>query len=248
MPVIFKKKLSPDDATTHKEQAAEYGELSQEELDDFRDTTRTLDLSDFEGKELEVVKKFISMNDDMLSEFVPTDPERKGGNRISSWEKEARLVYLQRLMIRQLTVEEISKELKISPRMVLRLKAQLRDRTKQSISSLDFGLYAGETFNFYREVRGMSMLLASHSKVSPNSKISALNTAMRSESELQKFFALSGVFDAVAKNNPMVESMITGMVQENKQDENTMLLDRIAGFLEEEAAEILHTSATGDIA
>jgi hypothetical protein len=52
----------------------------------------------------------------------------------------------------------------------------------------------------------------------------------------------------VAKNNPMVESMITGMVQENKQDENTMLLDRIAGFLEEEAAEILHTSATGDIA
>jgi len=154
-----------------------------------------------------VVARFLKMNDESLLDYVP-DPNSatKGHNRISRSERDARLVLVQRLMIRGVTHQQMAEKLGVSPRMVTKLKVQVRERLKSEVGNMDFGAYAGETVCFYRELRGTAMIMAGTNNLTPRDKMTAMNTALRADEAMQNFFDKCGVFDAIKGNNTLSQS------------------------------------------
>lgn len=164
-------------------------------------------LDAFSVDEQVVIKKFLHMHESELMEYLPKTKGSKNNSKDPETQlsMQARFVYVYKLKLRGVGDTEIAKRLDISTRMVREVKKKIGLKMKEQVSGMDFGVYAGETVSFYREIRSMSLALFGSKEISPMGKVSCLNTAMKAESELRQFFRECGVFEALGDGNPLTQ-------------------------------------------
>lgn len=130
-------------------------------------------------------------------EFTPSSrlDEVKSGS--SRYEREYRLRLLHRLLMRNVPLDEIAKELKVSVSTVIRDRDVLYKRLREEAQKLDINEIVGDTLGFYTEVGAMSLRIASMAKQPTPSKLAALRTALAAKNDMHRFLQASGVYDVL---------------------------------------------------
>lgn len=151
----------------------------------------------------EVVESRASSEPDVIGDDVaggdgtPFDRLREVNRRSSGYEREYRLKLINRLLMRQVPLDQIAQQLQVSVRTVQRDRAEIHRRLREQAQDMDVFQMIGESTSFYEEVKGMAMRLASASKVPANMKVSAMRTALSANNDKAKFLQATGVFDVL---------------------------------------------------
>jgi hypothetical protein len=111
--------------------------------------------------------------------------------------KEYRLRMLHRMMMRQLTVDTISKALGVSVRQVYYMREELRRQLRTEAVERDLPSYIGMTDAFYNEVIGMAMREASQRGAAAMVKLASLKVAMQAQRDRTQLYEASGFFSAL---------------------------------------------------
>lgn len=130
-------------------------------------------------------------------EFTPSSRLDEVGKRASKYEREYRLRLLHRLLMRNVPLDEIAKELKVSVSTVIRDREVLYQRLKEEAQRLDINHVVGDTMGFYAEIGAMSLRIASMAKQPTPAKLAALRTALAAKNDMARFLQASGVFDVL---------------------------------------------------
>lgn len=117
--------------------------------------------------------------------------------RASSYEKEYRLKLVHRMLMRNVPLGQMAKELDISIKTVQRDRTELLKRLRVAAQELDLNEMIGDTLGFYGEIQGMSLRTASVSKLPVNMKLAAMRTALASKNDQHRFLNAAGVFDVL---------------------------------------------------
>lgn len=205
------------------------------------------DLELFDKDPKKAIELLTKMSDKELLEFVPKDPETgkpaqlKGVDDEIIAAREARLVYVYRMMVRGATNVDISKAIGVSPARVVRLKREVQERIRAQIGRIDFGLYAAETMGFYREAKFMAMSIAGSQNSKASERMYALQTALKTQKDEQDFLAKCGVFKHVDTEN----DLLTGLTKQDSSEEDDIgsMLSDLARALKDDAAVISHGQA-----
>lgn len=172
------------------------------------------------------IGKFVSMDDEELMKHVPTGGDG-AYNKLTKDEKDSRLVLVHRYHLRGWTNQKIAKKLKISTRMVSKVKDQIKDLHKRSFTNVDLNGFLGETVAFFQEVRNMSMSLAGDKGCSPKEQIAALKVATDTEMNKVRFLDYCGVF-AYIRGNATVMDDVINTVPDNEKDNALAAMDEFA--------------------
>ena len=130
-------------------------------------------------------------------EFTPSSRLDEVAKRSSKYEREYRLKLLHRLLMRNVPLDEIAKELKVSVSTVIRDRGELYDRLKNEAQRLEINHVVGDTMGFYAEIAAMSLRIASTAKQPTPAKLAALRTALAAKNDMARFLQASGVFDVL---------------------------------------------------
>lgn len=98
-----------------------------------------------------------------------------------------------RLQQRGLNYQQIGEQLKVSEPQVNSYLRQAREYLRIDPSKIDIPLLVGETLNFYEDVRGMALMIASVDKSSSKDKLSAMAVSLQAERDKLDFLARTGV-------------------------------------------------------
>jgi hypothetical protein len=193
------------------------------ELEDIETIADKYNLDSFKNKEKETIKRFLAMSEPELSRFLPKkdDPPNTNDPEVAM-RREALLVMVHKLSLRGITISDMAKHLNLSMRQISIYKAKIKERLKHQVQEIDFGLFAGETMSFYREIRNMAITLASNKDVSTKDKSICINTALKAEGALHKFLERCGVFSAL-ESNPLSE----GIGKSAQKTEQSNDLDKV---------------------
>lgn len=156
------------------------------------------------------LEKFHSKGDEELASFIQPKPgmEDRTTHRLDEDQREARLVLLHRMMIRKIAPDEIRKQLGVSTTMYYKLRDQLSERMRLDVNKVDVPYLIGDTMAFYDEIRSMALTISSSASIqSANTKLSAMNVALKAEQDKNNFLVQCGVYSA-----PVVEHIVRGMV------------------------------------
>ena len=130
-------------------------------------------------------------------EFTPRNRMEEVSSRATSYEREYRLKLIHRMLMRNVPLDEIAKELDISVRTVQRDREELFDLLKQGAKKLDINLIVGDTVGFYKEVVAMSLRAASNTKAPMQIRLAAMRTSLASQNDMHRFMVSSGVYDVL---------------------------------------------------
>lgn len=130
-------------------------------------------------------------------EFTPAARLAEVRSRSSAYEREYRLELLQRLLMRNLPLDEIARALQVSVSTVMRDRLELKDRMRQAAKELDIDAMIGGSTALYGEVRGMAMRAASNAQTPMPMKLAAMRTALAAENDKHRFYQASGVYDVL---------------------------------------------------
>ena len=105
------------------------------------------------------LEKYQAQSEQELIEFIEPAPERadRATHRLNAEQLDARLVLMQRMLMRKVSPEEIRKVLGISVPMFYKLKATLDVRMRLDVSKVDVPYLIGDTLALYDEVRSMAL-------------------------------------------------------------------------------------------
>lgn len=110
---------------------------------------------------------------------------------------EHRLGLLHRMLMRRVPLDQIAQQLNVSIATVKRDRKKLADALKKQAQRLDINEIIGDTLGFYREVGGMTMRVASNSKMPMNMRLAAMRTSLSSRNDMHKFLNTAGVYDVL---------------------------------------------------
>lgn len=131
------------------------------------------------------------------SDFTPEARMQEVAAVDKQYAKEYRLRLLHRMLMRNVPLDQIARELGVAVRTVIRDREELRDRLRQEAKGLDINHILADTIAFYNEIQGMSMRIASKADSPAVIRLSALRTASTAKLDLHKFLHASGVFDVL---------------------------------------------------
>lgn len=158
----------------------------------------------------DTLKTHHEKTDHDLQEFIEPHPERANNktHKLTLEQREARLVLLHRMIIRKVPPEEIRGILNISYVFYQNLKKELDQRMRLDVTKMDVPYLIGDSMAFFDEVRSMALTMASSSAVkSPNTKIAAMQAALRAENDKNEFLTKVGVYSA-----PVVEHIVKTII------------------------------------
>lgn len=132
-------------------------------------------------------------------DFTPQNrmQEVKSRSRASNYEREYRLKLVHRMLMRNVPLDQIAKELDVSVSTIQRDRAALHKELRKAAQKMDINQIIGDTVGFYGEVQGMGMRMASLTKLPANVRLAAMRTALGARGDMNRFFNASGVFDVL---------------------------------------------------
>lgn len=136
---------------------------------------------------------------DAPADFTPANrmKEVRDSSRATAYEKEYRLKLLHRMLMRNVPLDQIAKELDVSVRTVMRDRKDLYKALGKGAQDLDVNVLIGDTMAFYGEVQGMGLRAASASKAPLNMRLAAMRTALASKNDMHRFLSNVGVYDVL---------------------------------------------------
>jgi hypothetical protein len=154
------------------------------------------------------LEKYQAQSEQELIEFIEPAPERadRATHRLNAEQLDARLVLMQRMLMRKVSPEEIRKVLGISVPMFYKLKATLDVKLRLDVSKVDVPYLIGDTLALYDEVRSMALTISTDVK-DPKVKLSAMAVALKAESDKNTFLSNCGVYSA-----QVVEQIVRGIM------------------------------------
>jgi hypothetical protein len=121
--------------------------------------------------------------------------ENKANYKLSPEQREARLVYVHRQLIRGANHVEISKKLNISVAMFYAIKNDLEQRLRDTLIFLDIPQVIGDSLHFYDDVRTVALSYTQEdSPHHPKIKLEALKVALEAERDKNNFLKTLGVY------------------------------------------------------
>lgn len=120
---------------------------------------------------------------------------RYRGQHDSWYQKEYRLKFLHRMLMRNLPTDLICQTLKIGAGTVAQMRRELTDRLRTEARKVDPYAHYGSTLAFYNEVRGLALRMAIDGKVANGVKVAALNAALQAEADKHRFLQVAGFYD-----------------------------------------------------
>lgn len=114
-----------------------------------------------------------------------------------AYAKEYRLGMLARLLMRKIPLDEIAKQLNVSVRTVQRDRDELYRRMQQEAGDMDLNEYVGDTMTFFKEMRAMTLRIATSSKNPLSSRLAAASRSMQAQKDMTAVLQAAGVFDVL---------------------------------------------------
>lgn len=149
------------------------------------------------AKFLNIMREYSGKTEEEILEQIKESLVKKEGRGKPSGAGEdetmVRIMLAYRLQQRGLTYVQIADNLKVSPQQVNSYLKTAREYLKVDPSKVDVPLVVGETLNFYEDVRGMALMLASVDKSSPKEKLHAMSVALQAERDKIDFLSRTGV-------------------------------------------------------
>jgi len=175
---------------------------------------------------------------DAPADFTPYNrmQEVSSSSGTTAYEKEYRLKLLHRMLMRNVPLDQIAKELSVSVRTVIRDRKDLYKALARGAQGLDVNVLIGDTMAFYNEVQGMGLRAASASKAPLNMRLTAMRTALASKNDMHRFLSNVGVYDVLKfqageqnKSNDMEKLVkLTEAILNDNDDERFDPLQSIA--------------------
>jgi hypothetical protein len=122
---------------------------------------------------------------------------RTDKTKTSSYEREFRLRLLHRMLMRQIPLNKIAEELKVSVDTVIKDRFELYKRLREQASDINLNELVGGTMGFYNEIQGMALRTASNTKTPMAVRMQALRTALSAKNDNHRFLQAAGVFDVL---------------------------------------------------
>lgn len=111
-------------------------------------------------------------------------PEITDEKRVLAW----------RLHRRNLTSVEVAKVMGMSVPGVAKLLAAAKDNMRVDPDKIDIPAEIGQTLNFYEDVRGMALAIASNGKSTQTQKLGGMNVALQAERDRIDYMKTIGVY------------------------------------------------------
>jgi hypothetical protein len=139
----------------------------------------------------------------------------------SAYLTEYRLKLLHRMLMRNLPVDMIAAQLKLSVPAVNQMRVELQRRLAYEAQTINRYEIAGKTMAFYDEIQGLALRMADEAGSKPYVKLQALQTALGAQSDRQRFLTASGFWS----NAPYVP-------MDAKEDESSRAANKLQALIE----------------
>ena len=113
------------------------------------------------------------------------------------YSREHRLRMVSRMLIRNLPLPAIAENLGVSVSTIKRDRAAINSILARQAADIDVNLLVGENLQFFNDIAGQAMRIASLPKTPVPSRLAALRTAAHAKKEAANFLETAGVFDAL---------------------------------------------------
>lgn len=130
-------------------------------------------------------------------DFTPANRLAEVAALSPEYAREYRLRLVHRMMMRNVPLDEIARELDVSLSTIHRDRQTLKQLLCRAAEGLDINELIGDSMGFYREVQGMGLRAASNSKAPLNHRIAAMRTALSSKNDEHRFLQTAGVYDVL---------------------------------------------------
>lgn len=193
------------------------------------------------------VESSVGSRTDAPQDFTPYNRMSEVQGRATTYEREYRLKLLHRMLMRNVPLDQIAKELKVSVRTVMRDRAELFNKLRAAAQNLNVNELIGDSMGFYKEIAAMGLRAASVSKAPLNMRLSAMKVALSSENDLHRFLNLAGVYDALqftpgeGKSATDIERLVSlteRLLGDDVENESLTDMDLLNESLAEEEEEI----------
>lgn len=114
----------------------------------------------------------------------------------ATYAKEYRLQLLNRLLMRNIPLDQIAQQLQVSISTVEKDRAELKKRLREAAKELNIDEMVGRQSSVYDEIAGLSLRIASGGDPTPM-KLAAMRTALAANADRTRFLASAGVFDVL---------------------------------------------------
>lgn len=129
--------------------------------------------------------------------FTPSGRMKEVAKRSSTYEREYRLRLLNRMLMRNVPIDEIAKEIGVSVGTVLKDRRELHKRLREAAKRIDIHEFIGRGMSFYEEARGIALRASSSTKAPLNVRLAAVRTALSANNDGVRFLDAVGVFDVL---------------------------------------------------
>lgn len=132
-----------------------------------------------------------------VGRFTPRSRMSDVRGKSADYEREYRLRLVHRMIMRNVPLDQIATELDVSVKTIQRDRQELFRRLKVEAQKLNIDKLIGDSLGFYAEVQGMGLRVASSPKTPTNLRLAAMRTSLGARNDMNRFLALSGVFDVL---------------------------------------------------
>lgn len=119
----------------------------------------------------------------------------------TAYAKEYRLSLLHRLLLRNIPLDQIARQLGVSISTVEKDRAALKKRLRETARQLDVDEMIGAQTGLYEEITGMSLRIAGRATgegaVPVPMQLAAMRTALAANADKTRFYHSAGVFDVL---------------------------------------------------
>lgn len=113
------------------------------------------------------------------------------------YHKEYRLKLVHRMLMRNIPLDEIARQLDVSVRTLQRDRAEIYRRMRAQAGSMNLNEFVGDTVAFYKEMRALMLRIASSSETDMNKRLAAGSRAMQAQKDMAAVMNAAGVFDVL---------------------------------------------------
>lgn len=110
---------------------------------------------------------------------------------------EYRLTMLHRLLMRNIPLDQIARQLGVSISTVEKDRVKLKERLRRHARELDINEIIGTQMGVYGEISGMAMRVSTDNTTPTAMKLAAMRTALAAEADRTRFLNSAGVFDVL---------------------------------------------------
>lgn len=153
------------------------------------------------------------------------DPQRW----INKDDRDARMAYMHRCVLRRVPVGDVCEALKISRPRYYQLMAELKNRVRMDAEHIDVPQYIGESLTVYADVRASALMMSTNPHCNRETQLNALRVVLSAENARNDFLAKIGVYsDTVLEK--LVKALVEKQYSPHKQPamQAITFLDQIA--------------------